>query len=99
MPIDDLLEPARLWSREEVIASRTSRVPKSARVYAWYCRQIPGSIDVSRCHTHGGMPMLYVGIAPKKPYADARRSTTSAPGRAMAITRPTSAPQATGPSP
>ena len=40
-------------------------------------RQIPGSIDTSRCHVHDGMSMLYVGIAPKKPYADGRRSKTT----------------------
>ncbi len=77
MPIDELLEPERLWSREEVIATRPSPVPKTGGVYAWYFRQIPGAIDTSRCHMHDGMTLLYVGIAPKKPYADGRRSKTT----------------------
>lgn len=67
MPIDELLEPERLWSREEVIATRPSPVPKTGGVYAWYFRQIPGAIDTSRCHMHDGMTLLYVGIAPKNP--------------------------------
>jgi hypothetical protein len=74
MPIDDLLEPRRLWGREEVIGARPSPVPKTAGVYAWYFRQVPGDIDTSRCHVQAGIPLLYVGIAPKKPYADRRRS-------------------------
>jgi hypothetical protein len=77
MPIDDLLEPERVWTREEIIASRPSPVPKAPGVYAWYFRQLPGAIDITRCHLHDGMPMLYVGIAPKKPYADGRRSKTT----------------------
>jgi hypothetical protein len=44
------------------------------RRYAWYFRQVPGDIDTSRCHMHDGIPLLYVGIAPEKPYADGRRS-------------------------
>lgn len=72
MSINDLLEPDRLWSREEVVESQPSPVPKTAGVYAWYFRGIPGAIDTSRCHVHDGMPMLYAGIAPRKPYADGR---------------------------
>lgn len=74
MAIDALLSPSKLWTRSEVVDSRPSPVPKSAGVYAWYFAQVPGRIDVSRCHVHDGLPMLYTGIAPKKPYADGRRS-------------------------
>ena len=76
MQIDDLLDPKRLWSREQVIA-RPSPVPKTGGVYAWYFRQIPGALDASRCHMRDDMPLLYVGIAPKKPYADGRSSKTT----------------------
>jgi len=76
MPIDGLLKPEKLWTREEV-ASRPSPVPNTAGVYAWYFGRIPDAIDVSRCHIHDGMPMLYAGIAPKRPYADSRRSKTT----------------------
>ena len=34
-------------------------------------------MNVDGCHMVEGMSMLYVGIAPKKPYADGRQSSTS----------------------
>jgi hypothetical protein len=52
-------------------------VPRAAGIYAWYFRVVPGPIDVSDCHVFDGMPMLYVGIAPKKPYKDGRCSNTT----------------------
>jgi GIY-YIG catalytic domain-containing protein len=73
MAIEALLAPPRLWTREEVI-SRPSPVPKTAGVYAWYVRQLPGPVSVDGCHQLDGMPMLYVGIAPKRPYKDGRQS-------------------------
>lgn len=76
MSVERLLSPAKLGSREEVLG-RPSPVPKAAGVYAWYFKTVPGDIDVGDCHIFGGMPMLYVGIAPKKPYADGRRSKST----------------------
>ena len=76
MSAEALLRPDRLWSRDEVL-KRPSPVPRVAGVYAWYFRAVPGSIDVSKCHRFGGMPMLYVGIAPKKAYKDGRRSSST----------------------
>jgi hypothetical protein len=73
MAIEALLAPPSLWTREEVI-SRPSQVPKTAGVYAWYFRQLPGAVSVDGCHRWDGMPMLYVGIAPKRPYRDGRQS-------------------------
>jgi hypothetical protein len=74
MTRDQLLAPTKLWSRAEIVGVRPSPVPATAGVYAWYFGQVPGPIDTSRCHVHDGLPMLYVGIAPRKPYADGRRS-------------------------
>lgn len=74
---EDVLSPKKLWSRAEVVGSRPSPVPKTAGLYAWYFKQVPGTIDTRGCHVSNGMPMLYVGIAPKKPYADGRRSKTT----------------------
>jgi len=71
-----LLDPARLWTSDEVLA-RPSPVPKTAGTYAWYFKRIPGSIDASRCHAFDGMPLLYVGIAPRPPYKDGRRSRST----------------------
>lgn len=68
-----LLDPLRLWGRDEVLA-RPSPVPKTSGVYAWYFKRMPDSVDAARCHTLEGMPLLYVGIAPRPPYKDGRRS-------------------------
>jgi hypothetical protein len=76
-PADGVLSPKKLWSRAEVIDPRPSPVPKTAGLYAWYFKQRPGPIDTASCHVRDGMAMLYVGIAPKKPYADGRRSKTT----------------------
>ena len=71
-----LLDPLRLWRRDEVL-SRPSPVPKTPGVYAWFFKRVPGSIDAARCHTFDGMPLLYVGIAPRPPYKDGRRSRST----------------------
>src|SRR3954453_994212 len=73
MAIEALLAPPRLWTREEVV-SRPSPVPKTAGVYAWYFRQLPGAVSVDGCHQLDGMPMLYVAIAPKPPSKAGRHS-------------------------
>jgi hypothetical protein len=75
--MDELLTPRKLWRSEEIVGARPSPVPAAPGVYAWYFRQTPGAIDIGGCHIFNGMPMLYVGIAPKAPYADGRRSKTT----------------------
>lgn len=77
MRIEELLSPVKLWSREEVVEVWPSPVPQTAGVYAWYFRSLPGLIDVAASHHHDGLPLLYVGIAPKKPYADGRSSRST----------------------
>lgn len=77
MSVEELLSPVKLWSREEVVDARPSPVPQSAGVYAWYFRSLPGPIDVAASHHHSRLPLLYVGIAPKKPYADGRTSSST----------------------
>lgn len=74
---DALLTPDQLWSRQEVLHTSPSPVPKAPGVYAWYFQQTPPGIDTSQCHFFDGMPMLYVGIAPKRPYKDGRRSRST----------------------
>lgn len=76
MNAEALLRPDRLWSRDEVLG-RPSAVPRVAGVYAWFFRTVPGTIDVSKCRRFDGMTLLYVGIAPKKPYKDGRRSSST----------------------
>lgn len=77
MAVESLLSPEKLWSREELLAPSSSPVPKTSGVYAWYFASVPGPIAVGACHSYDDMPLLYVGIAPKKPYADGRRSKST----------------------
>lgn len=61
-----LLEPERLWSRQEVLG-KDSPVPRQPGVYAWYFREIPPHVAADECHTHSNSTLLYVGISPKAP--------------------------------
>jgi hypothetical protein len=66
-PLELLTNPARVFSRAEVLA-RESPVPSAPGIYGWYFRQSPHlDIAVDGCASHDGMPLLYVGIAPKAP--------------------------------
>ena len=61
-----LLEPTRLFTRQEVLR-RPSPVPSRPGVYAWYFRDLPPGVPSDGCHSHAGLPLLYVGISPSKP--------------------------------
>ena len=64
-----LLYPEHLYERGEAL-SRPSPVPSSPGVYAWYFRELPDErIHVRACHHAQGLPLLYVGISPKRPPA------------------------------
>jgi hypothetical protein len=66
-PLEQLTNPTRVFSRSEVL-TRENPVPPAAGIYGWYFRQSPHlDINVDGCATHDGMPLLYVGIAPKAP--------------------------------
>lgn len=77
----DLLDPARVYSRDEVRA-RPSPVPARAGVYAWYFDEIPPGVPTEGCRVAGAGTLLYVGIAPREPPADG-----SAPSRQNLRTR------------
>jgi hypothetical protein len=64
-----LLRPARLWTREEVLA-RPSPVPAAAGIYAWYFSPPPLMVDTKGCVEVDGWRLLYVGISPKPPPAN-----------------------------
>jgi hypothetical protein len=74
-PAPELLEPERLWSRSEVLAS-PSPVPREPGVYAWYFREIPPSVPTADCHVWGDLTLLYVGIAPKAPSKNGARPSS-----------------------
>jgi hypothetical protein len=67
----ELVAPRRLWARAQVL-QRPCPVPARPGVYGWYFKQLPYPIDTSRCTTHDGLPLLYVGIAPKAPPRNGR---------------------------
>lgn len=65
--IESLTNPARVWSRSEVLA-QPNPIPASPGVYAWYFREPPWpALDVRDCVIWNGLSLLYVGIAPKRP--------------------------------
>jgi len=64
-PTAQLLNPERLWSRQEVL-SRVCPAPNEPGIYAWYFRDVPG-VPIEECVAHGEMALLYVGIAPTVP--------------------------------
>jgi len=65
---DALLNPARLWTRAEVVVrARDCPVPRQAGVYAWYFREVPPGVPPTDCRQALGATLLYVGISPKKP--------------------------------
>lgn len=63
---NQLIDPARLWYRSEVLGS-PSPVPREPGVYAWYFREIPLEVPTEGCHRVDGSTLLYIGIAPKAP--------------------------------
>ncbi len=63
---DDLLAPARLWTRAEVLWRPTPE-PAAPGVYAWYFAAAPPGVSVEGCHWVDGTVLLYVGISPKRP--------------------------------
>ncbi|MDQ0825591.1 hypothetical protein QFZ60_001764 [Arthrobacter sp. B2I5] len=73
--ITQLLMPARLYTREEVL-ERPSPVLKVPGIYAWYFDELPPGVDVRGCHTIPEGVLLYVGIAPKEPPRNGTRPST-----------------------
>jgi hypothetical protein len=60
-----LTNPPHLWTRNEVLTTKC--VPRSAGVYAWFFREVPGLVPVEGCFVKDGATLLYGGIAPKAP--------------------------------
>ena len=63
--LSGLLDPPRLWSRDEVLT--TACVPRTPGVYAWYFRDVPSLAPTTGCVVRNGLTLLYAGIAPKAP--------------------------------
>jgi GIY-YIG catalytic domain-containing protein len=71
-----LASPRRLWSRAECL-SRPSPVPAVPGLYGWYFRELPPAVDGTGCVRSGGRTLLYVGIAPSRPFGNNRLPSTS----------------------
>lgn len=83
---NDPLNPERLWTREDVLA-KPCPVPDAPGVYAWYFRELPSdAIDAGACHHAHGLPLLYVGISPKRPSASGATGASRACGSGSRIT-------------
>lgn len=64
--MDRLLHPERLYTPAEIL-SLPCPVPRAPGVYAWYMTQVPPGVPMMDCHRCQGLPLLYVGIAPRRP--------------------------------
>jgi len=72
--MNEILSPARLWRRAEVLAS-PSPVPRVAGIYGWFFKPIAG-VPTDRCIVVGDFVLLYVGIAPKSLPLDGGRPSS-----------------------
>ena len=61
-----LLHPKVFLGREDVL-SRSTELPKSSGIYAWYFDDIPPGIQTNGLHRLDDRFLLYAGISPKKP--------------------------------
>jgi hypothetical protein len=68
------LHPASLYSRQEVLAT-PSPAPASPGVYGWWFRNLPRPVDIQRCASHDGLPLLYIGISPSRPPGNGRAAS------------------------
>jgi GIY-YIG catalytic domain-containing protein len=62
-----LLRPERVWCRDEILVRHNCPVPRVPGLYAWYFLEVPPGVPTERCHWWQGLPLLYVGISPKRP--------------------------------
>jgi hypothetical protein len=66
MPLlTELTKPPLLFSRSAVL-SRPCPVPEEPGVYAWFFKELPGSVPSDGCNTKDGLTLLYVGISPDR---------------------------------
>jgi len=60
-----IVDPSVLHSRYAIL-STPSLPPSVPGVYAWFFRDIPGSVPVDGCVTKDSLTLLYIGISPDK---------------------------------
>lgn len=62
---------AQRYTRDQIFAD-PGPMPAAAGACGWWFREIPGEIDVSGCQQRDGFTLLYVGISPGPPPANAK---------------------------
>ena len=63
--LQSLINGVELYSRREILCT-TSLPPSVPGVYAWFFKDIPGTVPADDCVTKGPLTLLYVGISPDK---------------------------------
>lgn len=71
-----LLHPDKLFTRAKIL-SGTCPVPEQSGVYGWYFRHCPEIIPTADCHKYSGLTLLYVGISPRKPPENLKKTSSS----------------------
>ena len=75
VPLIDGFLSTPVYRRGDVL-SISSPVPRRAGIYAWFFRQVPTQVPLNDCILRDGMPLLYVGIAPKAPPTNGAKPST-----------------------
>ena len=60
-----IIAPSVLHSRHSIL-STPSLPPSVPGVYAWFFKDLPGSVPVDGCITKDSLTLLYIGISPDK---------------------------------
>ena len=63
--LQPIIAPSVLHSRHSIL-STPSLPPSVPGVYAWFFKDLPGSVPVDGCITKDSLTLLYVGISPDK---------------------------------
>ena len=63
--LQSLINGSELHSRREILCT-TSLPPSGPGVYAWFFKDIPGTVPADDCVTKDSLTLLYVGISPDK---------------------------------
>ena len=61
-----ITKPEKFFNQQAIL-SRPCPVPPKPGVYAWFFREVPGSVPLEGCVKYNGLWLLYIGISPKRP--------------------------------
>ena len=73
MLLEQLIHPQQVYSRKEVL-SKDCPVPKESGLYSWFFKNIPSKVPISNCINYKNLKLLYIGIAPRKPTEEGKKS-------------------------